>query len=63
MGMLGEDGLPSNAYYPRTPDYTFYSGVYVWAFWFVIRLWIYEFEFRYYDRNYFCSKNIEPRRF
>ena len=29
MGMVGEDCLPSNAYYPRTPDYTLYSGVHV----------------------------------
>ena len=29
MGMLGEACLPSNAYYPRTPDYTLYSGVHV----------------------------------
>ena len=29
MGMVGEACLPSNAYYPRTPDYTFYSGVLV----------------------------------
>ena len=29
MGMVGEACLPSNAYYPRTPDYTFYSGVHV----------------------------------
>ena len=27
--MVGEACLPSNAYYPRTPDYTFYSGVHV----------------------------------
>ena len=27
MGMVGEACLPSNAYYPRTPDYTLYSGV------------------------------------
>ena len=27
--MLGEACLPSNAYYPRTPDYTLYSGVHV----------------------------------
>ena len=27
--MVGEACLPSNAYYPRTPDYTLYSGVYV----------------------------------
>ena len=26
MGMVGEACLPSNAYYPRTPDYTLYSG-------------------------------------
>ena len=25
--MVGEACLPSNAYYPRTPDYTLYSGV------------------------------------
>ena len=25
--MVGETCLPSNAYYPRTPDYTLYSGV------------------------------------
>ena len=29
--MVGEACLPSNAYYPRTPDYTLYSGVHV--FW------------------------------
>ena len=27
--MGGEACLPSNAYYPRTPDYTLYSGVHV----------------------------------
>ena len=27
MGMVGEACLPSNAYYPRIPDYTFYFGV------------------------------------
>ena len=26
---MGEACLPSNAYYPRTPDYTLYSGVHV----------------------------------
>ena len=46
MGMMGEACLPSNAYYPRTPDYTLYFGVHVWTFWFVIRLWIYEFGLR-----------------
>ena len=29
MGMVGEACLPSNAYYPRTPDYTLFSGVHV----------------------------------
>ena len=29
MGMAGEASLPSNAYYPRMPDYTLYSGVHV----------------------------------
>ena len=29
MGMVGEACLPSNTYYPRTPDYTLYSGVHV----------------------------------
>ena len=29
MGMVGEACLPSNAYYPRTPDYTLYSEVHV----------------------------------
>ena len=29
MGMVGEACLPSNAYYPQTPDYTLYSGVHV----------------------------------
>ena len=29
MGMVGEACLPSNAYYPRTLDYTLYSGVHV----------------------------------
>ena len=27
--MVDEACLPSNAYYPRTPDYTLYSGVHV----------------------------------
>ena len=27
--MVGEACLPSDAYYPRTPDYTLYSGVHV----------------------------------
>ena len=27
--MVGEACLPSNAYYPRTPDYTLYSWVHV----------------------------------
>ena len=27
--MVGETCLPSNAYYPRTPDYTLYSEVHV----------------------------------
>ena len=29
VGMVGEACLPSNAYYPRTPDYTLCSGVHV----------------------------------
>ena len=29
MGMVGEACLPSNAYFPRTLDYTLYSGVHV----------------------------------
>ena len=29
MGMVVEACLPSNAYYPRTPDYTLCSGVHV----------------------------------
>ena len=29
-GMVGEACLPSNAYYPRTPDYTLCSGVHVY---------------------------------
>ena len=29
MGMVGEACLPSNAYYPRTSDYTLCSGVHV----------------------------------
>ena len=29
MRMVGEAYLPSNAYYPRASDYTFYSGVHV----------------------------------
>ena len=29
MGMVGEACLPSNAYYPRTPDYTLCYGVHV----------------------------------
>ena len=29
MGMVGEACLPSNTYYPRTPDYTLCSGVHV----------------------------------
>ena len=27
--MVGEACLPSNTHYPRTPDYTLYSGVHV----------------------------------
>ena len=27
VGMVGEACLPSNANYPRTPDYTLYSGI------------------------------------
>ena len=27
--MVGEACLPSNAYYPQTPDYTLYPGVHV----------------------------------
>ena len=27
--MVGKACLPSNAYYPRTPDYTLYFGVHV----------------------------------
>ena len=27
--MMGEACQPSNAYYPRTPDYTLYSGAHV----------------------------------
>ena len=30
--MVGEACYPSNAYYPRTPDYTPSSGVYVCEF-------------------------------
>ena len=29
MGMVGEACLTSIVYYPRTPDYTLYSGVYI----------------------------------
>ena len=29
MGMVGEACLPSNAYYPRTPDYTLFSGAHI----------------------------------
>ena len=29
MGIVGEACLPSNAYYPRTPDNTLYSGIHV----------------------------------
>ena len=29
MGIMGEACLPSNAYYPRTRDYTLYSGVHL----------------------------------
>ena len=29
MGMVGKACLPSNAYYPRTPDYTLYFWVHV----------------------------------
>ena len=27
--MVGEACLPNNVYYPRTPDYTLYSGIHV----------------------------------
>ena len=55
--MVGKACLPSNAYYPRTPDYTLYSGVHVrWSE--HSDLWIYEFGLwlRYHDRNYFLIK-------
>ena len=29
MGMVGGACIPSNAYYPRIPDYSLYSGVHV----------------------------------
>ena len=60
MGMVDEACLSSNAYYPRTPDCTLYSGIHVcWTFWFVIRLRIYEFGLwlRYHDRNYLLQSN------
>ena len=45
--MVGEACLPSNAYYPRTPDYTLYSGVHVcWSEYSESLLWIYEFGLR-----------------
>ena len=58
MGMVGEACLPNNAYYPRTPDYTLYSGVHVcWSehsdssfvYGFTIRLWLV-----YNDHKYLC---------
>ena len=36
-GMVGEACLPSNAYYPRTPDYTLCSGVHVFGLNILIR--------------------------
>ena len=61
MGMVGEACLPSNAYYPRTPDYTLCSGVhvcwsehshssFVYGFMSGLRLW-------YHDRNYLYQRN------
>ena len=43
MGMVGEVCLPSNAYYPRTPDYTLYYGVHVYWSEHSDLLFVYEF--------------------
>ena len=63
--MVGEACLPSNAYYPRTPDYTLCSGVHVcWSEHsdssFVYGFMILNYGFgtmtatTYYVLNYFC---------
>ena len=41
--MVGEACLPSNAYYPRTPDYTLCSGVHVCWFEHSDSLFVYGF--------------------
>ena len=61
--MVGKACLPSNAYYPRTPDYTLCSGVlvcwsehsdssFVYGFMSGLRLW-------YHDRNYFQTRIVD----
>ena len=53
--MVGEACLPSNAYYPRTPDYTLYSGVHVCWSEHSDSSFVYEFglRLRCHDHNYF----------
>ena len=61
--MVGEACLPSNAYYPRTPDYALYSGVHVcWSEhsdspfvcgFFEFGVWL-----SYHDRNYLQSNVV-----
>ena len=55
--MVGEACLPSNAYYPRTPDYTVYSGVHVcWSGHsdssFFLRIYEIDLWLGYHDHNY-----------
>ena len=53
MGMVGEACLSSNAYYPRTPDYTLYFGVHVcWS----ESSFVYRFmSLDYHDHYYFVQ--------
>ena len=50
--MIGEAYLPSNAYYPRTPDYTLHSGVHVCWSEHSDSSFVYGFMSLDYDRNY-----------
>ena len=50
--MVGEACLPSNAYYPRTPDYTLYSGVHLCWSDHSDSSFVYGFMGLDYDRNY-----------
>ena len=60
MGMVGEACLPSNVHYPRTPDYTLYSGVHVCWSEHSDSSFVYGFMSLDYDRNYFVLVFFSP---